>query len=224
MCHGFAGTKSERKFVELARALAQENIASLRFDFSGCGDSEGSLENMSIEKQTREVWVACLFLENYRRIGDNRKIGLFGYSLGAINVCQSANMGYCNIVTLVLAAPALNQKELIKTWYSERERKKWKEQGYLDTSRGRIGTSYLTEASTDYSHVLDDNNLTVLIFHGLQDEDVPIEFSEQLVSRKRAMRELIKIQGADHRLESHGTKKILINHSVEWFKKHLGAE
>jgi cephalosporin-C deacetylase-like acetyl esterase len=43
MVHGFAKTKSKRKFVELTRELAKNGIASLGFDFSGCGDQKGNL-------------------------------------------------------------------------------------------------------------------------------------------------------------------------------------
>ena len=33
-------------FVELARALAERQTASLLFDFSGCGDSDGAFEQI----------------------------------------------------------------------------------------------------------------------------------------------------------------------------------
>ena len=36
-------------FVQTARALGEQNIASLFFDFSGCGDSEGAFEEMPPE-------------------------------------------------------------------------------------------------------------------------------------------------------------------------------
>lgn len=216
MCHGFAGTKSERKFVELARALAKENIASLRFDFSGCGDSEGSLENMSIGKQTRELFIAREFLKEKSRI--NEKIGLFGHSLGALIACWNVSVFPDRTEAFVFATPALNQKELIKIWYSEEERDLWKKQRYLDTPKGRIGVNYLKEAER-----FNYRPTSVLMLHGSNDKDVPIEFSEQLISKARDIH-LIRIPDADHKLESYKAKKEIINHSVKWFKKYLGAE
>ena len=42
-CHGLTGTRvgSCYRFVTLARRLAERNVASLRFDFRGCGESGG---------------------------------------------------------------------------------------------------------------------------------------------------------------------------------------
>ena len=49
MCHGLGGTKvgRHRIYVALSEALARLGIAVMRFDFSGCGDSEGDAHHMS---------------------------------------------------------------------------------------------------------------------------------------------------------------------------------
>lgn len=43
MLHGFTGNKTETHFLytRLARQLATQGIAALRFDFAGSGDSQG---------------------------------------------------------------------------------------------------------------------------------------------------------------------------------------
>ena len=112
MVHGFAKTKSERKFVELARKLAKNGIASLRFDFSGCGDSEGKFEEMRISKQVEELNVAFQQLIKEKRI-DKERIGIFAHSLGTVIACLFQTK-YQKAKTLILAAPALNQERLIK--------------------------------------------------------------------------------------------------------------
>ena len=55
ICHGFCGTKDAKKFVKLAKMLSKEGVAVLRFDFSGHGDSEGTLEELSIEKEIEDL-------------------------------------------------------------------------------------------------------------------------------------------------------------------------
>ena len=50
MCHGYQGNKfgnHKRVFVKTARYFAKNGIASLRFDFLGCGDSEGRPEEVT---------------------------------------------------------------------------------------------------------------------------------------------------------------------------------
>lgn len=50
LCHGFTGNKIglHRLFVKAARYFSHLGFAVLRFDFSGCGDSDGNYEDITI--------------------------------------------------------------------------------------------------------------------------------------------------------------------------------
>jgi len=106
MVHGFAKTKSERKFVELARVLAENGIASFRFDFSGCGDSEGKFEEMRISKQVEELNSAFQRLKKEKMV-DLKRVGIFAHSLGTVIACLF-KLKYQKIKCQVLAALALD--------------------------------------------------------------------------------------------------------------------
>ncbi len=64
-CHGFAGTKTRLKYVKLARVLAKSGIASFRFDFEGCGDSEGDFKKITIKREVSDLAAAvrCAILQ-----------------------------------------------------------------------------------------------------------------------------------------------------------------
>ncbi|NGX62143.1 MAG: Multifunctional-autoprocessing repeats-in-toxin [Chlamydiae bacterium] len=81
--HGFASSKlgSNRCYVTLAEAFAKEGIASLRIDFRGSGDSEGSLAELSFEDLVSDATASVSFLENLEGI-DTSRLGIFGASLG----------------------------------------------------------------------------------------------------------------------------------------------
>ena len=51
---------SHRQFVQLSRALADANIASLRFDYRGMGDSAGSKQDFDAICQDIEAAIDCL--------------------------------------------------------------------------------------------------------------------------------------------------------------------
>jgi len=51
ICHGFQGTKTEKKIVLLARKLQEIGILVCRFDFEGCGDSEGDPKEITVENE-----------------------------------------------------------------------------------------------------------------------------------------------------------------------------
>ena len=50
-CHGLAGHKTgkHRVYVDLASSLVSAGIAVLRFDYRGCGDSEGEFFDVTPE-------------------------------------------------------------------------------------------------------------------------------------------------------------------------------
>lgn len=76
LAHGFASSK--RVFRKAARMLAQEGLASLRFDFRGHGESEGVLDGYVFE----DVITAVRFLEERPEV-ESERIGLVGHSMGA---------------------------------------------------------------------------------------------------------------------------------------------
>jgi alpha-beta hydrolase superfamily lysophospholipase len=219
MVHGFAKTKSERKFVELARELAKNGIASLRFDFSGCGDSEGKFEDTRISKQVEELNAAYGRLMKERAIDKNR-IGIFAHSLGTV-IAALFQKKYQKAKCLVLAAPAFDQESLIKKWYTQDQIKEWEKKGYLDTPKFRIGLGYLEEAR-DYTEILTEVKVPTLILHGKEDEDIPENFTKRAFFKVGSKEKKLKvIKGTDHHFESHLDRQKLITLSIEWFKKYL---
>jgi len=220
ICHGFAKNKSERKFVELARFLAEKGIASLRFDFAGQGDSEGDFSKISPRKQVGDLAAAFNFLVKQKRINGNR-LAVVGHSLGAL-IAVLFQSEYQKANTLILLSPALQQQELVKQWYSRKQITLWQEQRYLDTSKGRVDFSYLQEAqSIDWQKALSRIAAPILIIHGQKDDDVPLKYSREILKNLKPESRLEVIENADHHLESFMAKKKLLALSFKWLEKKL---
>ncbi len=219
-CHGFSKTKSQRKFVELSRNLAQNSIACLRFDFSGHGDSEGKFRNLSIDNQAEEIKSAYDFLIQQEKI-NKEKIAILGHSLGALAaVLFQAKHKLAK--TLILLSPALHQKQLIKEWYTAEDIALWKKQGHLDTLKGRIGSGYLQESeSMDLSKLASKLQVPTLLIHGEKDEDVSLKYTKDLLQKIKRECKLEVVQDADHHFESFRAKTKLSEVSLTWLKNHL---
>lgn len=105
MLHGFTGHRieSHRLFVKAARRFASGGILALRFDFRGCGESEGDFEELSIGG---EIGDAAKALEFVRGRGDVRRdrAGLLGMSLGGSIAACVAGMPSSALRCLVLWA------------------------------------------------------------------------------------------------------------------------
>jgi exosortase A-associated hydrolase 2 len=81
-CHPFAEERNQSQGVAVraARRLAEDGCAVLRFDFSGCGDSEGSLAEADAGDWLAEIDAA---LSELRARTGLSKVGVWGLRMGA---------------------------------------------------------------------------------------------------------------------------------------------
>ncbi|MBD3321029.1 MAG: alpha/beta fold hydrolase [Chitinivibrionales bacterium] len=89
-CHGFTAQRMgpDYLFVKLSRRLAAQGISSLRFDFAGCGESQGHFFDMTLSTMNEDLVSAIRFVR--RRWGTHPTF-LLGHSLGgsAAALCAS---------------------------------------------------------------------------------------------------------------------------------------
>ncbi len=83
VCHGFVGSRIgvDRLFVTAARRLAERGCLVIRFDFAGCGESEGEYGRHGLDSmiaQTRSVLDYGFSFDSV----DPRRVTLLGHSLG----------------------------------------------------------------------------------------------------------------------------------------------
>jgi len=111
MLHGFASNKDEVGgfYKKLSKKLASIGIASLRFDFQGCGESKGNLTTLTIESQIDNTIKMFDYLTTRAEINE-KCIGICGFSLGAAVAVLSATK-LRSIQLMILLSPALNLKK-----------------------------------------------------------------------------------------------------------------
>jgi uncharacterized protein len=91
LCHGFGGSCRGAGHPELAKALEQAGYVVLRFDFRGCGQSEGRRGDVIVDEEIADLRHALDFLATQPAV-DAARIGVIGASLGgsvAIEVAAS---------------------------------------------------------------------------------------------------------------------------------------
>ncbi len=103
IAHCFACSKDFPATVRLARALAAEGIATLRFDFMGLGDSEGEFRDSTLATYCEDLHSAIEALETYTGRHTNLLIGhSFGGAMAIYVGAQRESLD--GIVTI--AAPS----------------------------------------------------------------------------------------------------------------------
>lgn len=83
MLHGFGSSKDEvgNMYKNLAAALAEKGVASLRIDFRGYGKSDGDTGASSVDTMVEDARTAYEYLKTVPWI-DPKRIGVIGFSLG----------------------------------------------------------------------------------------------------------------------------------------------
>ena len=101
-CHGFTGHRlgPGYLFVKCARALADGGISSVRFDFSGSGESEGVFNEMNTSTMMEDLSAVT---ELVRERFIPRRVFLCGHSFGGMIAARCA--ASLNANGLILLAP-----------------------------------------------------------------------------------------------------------------------
>ena len=78
---GFSGSKS-LSWTKIPPLLSEKRIASLTFDFSGLGDSEGSRKELTLEKGIDDFKAVIKLIDEIDAV-DTDRIGVFSSSFGS---------------------------------------------------------------------------------------------------------------------------------------------
>lgn len=232
--HGFERTSVEMKYKNLRDSL-NGKINVLRFDFSGCGLSDGKFEDTTVKKMTGELNKAInIFL---KKVPQLKEIILIGHSLAGCVILNLLAQRQNLVSKVVLFGPALNQQELLKYYfvrakmYKEQVKISWDNyQQYFNLQeytkdlqikkRMRkshwLGNGYFLEnQDKDYQSLFKAINLppeNFLIVHGDYDDKVPLLSNSSLPKSLKS----IKVSQGDHDLEVPSMVKQYLNKTLKF--------
>ncbi|MBI9075512.1 MAG: alpha/beta fold hydrolase [Desulfatibacillum sp.] len=203
-CHGLFADRQSPKQTALARAVCKEGIAFLRLDHRGCGDSQGDFKRVTtLANRLRDLLGAMDFVKS--QMGLRGKMGLFGSSMGGA-VCLKAAMKKPVDCLIANAAP-IDFTSVI------------------DVLRKSGQHNLLSQAFYEENPVLvKDQDLPIsriLVFHGHQDETVPVSHALALHAMCQEPKKLRLFKNGDHRMSSSQDQGIFIRESVKWYKEFL---
>jgi uncharacterized protein len=224
-CHGFVGTKfggSRRFLVDFARYAVEHNFSVFRFDFAGCGDSEGEFVDLTLNTELEDLQAAVDAVSEMEGI-DPTKIGIFGQCLGAVTAIRA---GYRDerIYKVVAWAPFVDFNSALlglvgEDAFAELEAGRESEFIYHEQSFS-CNPKILEEASKiDMFEEMDRFLDPLLVIHGTEDSVVPVYQVEKLMrdTKKTAgEKRLAIIEGAHHSFPYHQDE--LFDLTIKWFE------
>jgi alpha/beta superfamily hydrolase len=104
LMHGFMGNKDGMLEKLTADKLAQNGIASIRFDFNGHGESEGPFSGMTVPNEIEDATRVYEYVKSLPSAGH---VAMTGHSQGGVVASMTAGeLGADKIKCVVLLAPA----------------------------------------------------------------------------------------------------------------------
>jgi len=204
LCHGFLSHKDSSKYRQLAQVFGRESIATVRFDFRGCGESEGLLSESSISRRWRDL--QRVIDESVDLDDFDGRLGLLGSSLG----------GY-----LALLEVSHNSKVRCAAVWSAPSH-------LLDLAKRLPEFSPVKFSRECYEDLLTvellprlKNIQRILIVHGQEDQQVPPEHASSLYEVLDEPKALHILEGADHRFTALEWREEAIRLTIDWFKRFL---
>lgn len=176
LCHGYGSGKDSDSTKSLAQKLVNSGLCVYRFDFTGCGESQGKLNQLTPKQGQDDLRSA---VENL----DRKDFALYGSSFGGYTSLIYASQN--PVLALGLKAPVSDYPAVMRAKGNEKENRA------LD----------FTEEAYKYDVYKLAKNITAptLIVHGDSDTDVPFAQSQKLLkSLGSEYKELKVIPGAGH--------------------------
>ena len=181
--------------TRISRALAQQGIATLRFDFTGLGESEGDFGRGGFSSSVADIVAAVHWMQS--TIG--MPALLVGHSLGTAAIAAAARLDGIRAVC-TLGAPATADHVLRHFGPTKSE-----EDGQIQVDLGgrafRIAPAFIEELQAQaHENPVKGLRAALLVMHAPSDAVVDIGEAQDLFKAARHPKSFISLDDADHLL------------------------
>lgn len=217
--HCFTCSKDGIAATYISRALAENGVAVLRFDFTGLGNSAGDFPNTNFSSNLDDLFAAAEFLqENYAA----PQI-LIGHSLGGAAVLAVAKQieSVRAVVTINSPATAEHVKHLFDDAHNE----------ILNNQSAKVslgGRSFTIQKQfiedLDRHNTLDhikELGKALLVFHSPVDQIVSIDEATRIYVAAKHPKSFITLDQADHLLSDKGDANYVAAVITAWVSRYL---
>lgn len=232
ICHGLGGDKvgRYRGYVTLAEELAERGIATIRFDYRGCGDSEGLFSELTLESQMEDA-IAVVSVVDHMVQGRSKQplpLLLLGRSFGGlVATCVAARFPDL-VAGLILWSAVYDGLPWQPLWEAFQQ---GKQVDLQDHSLMRVNGEPVNLLLFKQLFEIDmrqeieaTSHLPLLHLHGTADEVVSIQHAEAYQKARKpaeAISQFVQFPAADHRFSDSIQRKEAIDLVVAWCDKLL---
>lgn len=194
MCHGYSSSKNSVSTEGLSNELVKRGLTTFRFDFTGCGESEGDLASLIPSQGLDDLKAAVKTL-------NRKEFALYGSSFGG-----HVSLWYASekpVLALALKAPVSDYAFVVSEEIGERRKR------FIENTK-----------NINMFERAKNIKAPVLIVHGDADDVVSIEQSKKLIEFLGEEKHLEILPGVTHDIRGKALEKT-IHLSADFFQERL---
>ena len=201
LSHGLVSSKDGSKYIALAERLQQSGIAACRFDYHGCGESGGNLEETTLTIRVENLDTVMDYVLHHSGI-ERERIGVLGSSFGgSAGLVKAARDGRIQCLSLWATPYRLGKKDngtVPEVVFDDTL--------YTDFARYDL----LSEAR---------RVSCALVIHGEKDYVVPIDEGRMIYRNLKKPKKFLMIKGGDHVFSVPSHREKAITSALNWFRR-----
>jgi fermentation-respiration switch protein FrsA (DUF1100 family) len=202
--HGLLSSKDSDKYVQIGETFSQAGFALCRFDFRGCGETEGSLAETTVAQRVADLRFVVERMRAHAALSG--RVALLGSSLGAY-------------VSLFVASQDFKVKA-VAAWATPANLEDFAERPDAVRAQG-LGDAFIAELKAGRYLRAPVGARYCLFIHGDQDELVPAEHARRVYEASLNPRQLVIIPGGNHQLTDAAHRRQAIQLSLDWIGRYL---
>lgn len=225
ICHGFGSDCNRPLLKAIANDIVEQGMIAIRFDFNGCGQSDGLFQNMTVPSEISDLKHV---IDWARQQPWTEDISLVGHSQGGVVVSMTAGeLGDKEIkCEALLAAAAVLRDDAIRGTTQGANYDPYNLKGdYVELPRRmdgetlKVGKNYIeTAMNLPIYETAANYDGPVLILHGTHDRIVPYTYSERYHEKLRNS-EIRLISDEDHTFSNTCNESALL--VADWLHSQL---
>ena len=220
--HCFTCSKDIFAASRIAKALTEDGIAVLRFDFTGLGASEGEFANTNFSSNITDLVLAANFLRDEFQAPQL----LIGHSLGGAAVLAAAEQIPETKAVVTIGAPADIEHVLANFGTNldilERD-------GIADVSLAGRNFTIKSQFVEDVRQQAQEQRIKnlkkpLLVFHSPIDQTVSVENASKIFVTAKHPKSYISLDNADHLLSRRQDAEYVAQVLAAWASRYLQAD
>ncbi len=215
--HCFTCGKDSIAATRITRSLAELGIATLRFDFTGLGNSDGDFANTSFTTNIEDLQAA---IDHISSAYEPPRL-LMGHSLGGAAVLSLARSSPLDCAVVTLGAPY--DPDHVGNLFAHAHdeiREKGVAEVLLGGRKIRIGKGFLDDLAKG-GETIEQLRKPLLVMHSPLDKIVGVANAEKIFRSARHPKSFVSLDNADHLLTRREDARYAAEVIASWSSRYI---